>query len=698
MGRERSRPLRGDWDAVKEDVMMEVRLLHNPLAAHSMVQALEAKFGQNHELRAVLLGTGEARLVEHTKNDSYWGDGGKNDGVTGKNRLGELLMQLRRRLGAEQQQVDGSAAESATAVEKNLYARLEGTGAWTQLQPGLSILGRNSKVSVIKIVAASCSREQAVISWNQSEMPTLTVRGQTDVSFQDRGPPLTLKKGETTILNSYDKFYLHTHGGVPKTLIEVAAAATEPGAVVSSTVVKAAVPKRPPAALVQEEQKTKRQKLDIIEVAVVEAIEISSSDDDLTMAEAISQRAAKAVSEPPVSKKLDSMFKAATSAPVPAAVAGWKQVHPTLHVCNYGSVACSKMAGFDMDWTLIRTATDKTFPQYPTDYKLWHACVPGRVQALAASGYRIAIFTNQAGVASGKEKLHNITNKIDELQKIIGVPLVAVISTGKDGFRKPCTCGWEYVEDVVDGCGRLDRSQCLFIGDGAGRAKTKLTKKDFGDSDLKFALNLGVLFKTPDEFFLGNHSVKYEKENFPFDPRKLGLSPIPMPVFKMHPLEVVLLVASPGSGKSAASRNLFPNHVRVNQDILKNKKKCLQLCLDSLNAKKSVVIDNQNKLIKDREEYIRLAKAAGAFVTVVRFEVPKDFCIHLNNYRTLNTASAEHKPSKVPTMVIHSFFKDMREGQEPTLGEGIDEIVKLGLKHFNPEGSKVDLALIRSFM
>jgi N-glycosidase YbiA len=30
--------------------------------------------------------------VEHTRNDAYWGDGG--DG-TGKNRLGQLLMELR---------------------------------------------------------------------------------------------------------------------------------------------------------------------------------------------------------------------------------------------------------------------------------------------------------------------------------------------------------------------------------------------------------------------------------------------------------------------------------------------------------------------------------------------------------------------------------------------------------------------------
>ena len=60
-----------------------------------MLDALRAKFTQHEELKATLLGTGDAILVEHTANDSYWGDGG--DG-SGKNRLGQLLMKLREEL------------------------------------------------------------------------------------------------------------------------------------------------------------------------------------------------------------------------------------------------------------------------------------------------------------------------------------------------------------------------------------------------------------------------------------------------------------------------------------------------------------------------------------------------------------------------------------------------------------------------
>lgn len=81
-GRSRKLPLRRDWESVKDAVMLE---------------AVRAKFTQHDDLKAELLATGDALLVEHTVNDSYWGDGG--DG-SGKNRLGQLLMQVRAELRA----------------------------------------------------------------------------------------------------------------------------------------------------------------------------------------------------------------------------------------------------------------------------------------------------------------------------------------------------------------------------------------------------------------------------------------------------------------------------------------------------------------------------------------------------------------------------------------------------------------------
>jgi ribA/ribD-fused uncharacterized protein len=80
MGRDRRKPLRHDWEVVKDDVMRE---------------AIYAKFTQHLDLAEQLLATGNRELIEHTENDRYWGDGGDGSGV---NKLGKILMEVRERL------------------------------------------------------------------------------------------------------------------------------------------------------------------------------------------------------------------------------------------------------------------------------------------------------------------------------------------------------------------------------------------------------------------------------------------------------------------------------------------------------------------------------------------------------------------------------------------------------------------------
>lgn len=77
MGRERSRPLRVDWEEVKDEIMFK---------------AVLRKFSSHPDLREVLLGTGEEMLVENAPHDYYWGCG--RDG-SGRNQLGLTLMKIR---------------------------------------------------------------------------------------------------------------------------------------------------------------------------------------------------------------------------------------------------------------------------------------------------------------------------------------------------------------------------------------------------------------------------------------------------------------------------------------------------------------------------------------------------------------------------------------------------------------------------
>ncbi|WP_071188768.1 NADAR family protein [Trichormus sp. NMC-1] len=77
MGRQRNRPLRSDWEQVKDDIMRK---------------ALLCKFSSHSDIREILLSTGNQELVENSPIDYYWGCG--SDG-SGKNMLGIILMEIR---------------------------------------------------------------------------------------------------------------------------------------------------------------------------------------------------------------------------------------------------------------------------------------------------------------------------------------------------------------------------------------------------------------------------------------------------------------------------------------------------------------------------------------------------------------------------------------------------------------------------
>lgn len=83
MGRDRKRPLRADWEEVKDDVMR---------------RAVQAKFEQHEEIRQILLGTGDAEIIENAPGDYYWGCGSRG---TGKNMLGIILVEVREALQGE---------------------------------------------------------------------------------------------------------------------------------------------------------------------------------------------------------------------------------------------------------------------------------------------------------------------------------------------------------------------------------------------------------------------------------------------------------------------------------------------------------------------------------------------------------------------------------------------------------------------
>jgi bifunctional polynucleotide phosphatase/kinase len=158
---------------------------------------------------------------------------------------------------------------------------------------------------------------------------------------------------------------------------------------------------------------------------------------------------------------------------------------------------------------------------------------------LHQQGYKLVIFTNQAGIAKGNARASDIQGKIQDLAAELGLPLQAFVATSEDKWRKPSTAMWDYFVKHHNGNVAVDMQQSFYCGDAAGtqpsaslvtlaqltrvscvscgaclgRAKAwdgnHQTPKDHSCSDRKFARNIGLPFQIPETCFLGQPDAQH---------------------------------------------------------------------------------------------------------------------------------------------------------------------------------------------
>jgi len=243
----------------------------------------------------------------------------------------------------------------------------------------------------------------------------------------------------------------------------------------------------------------------------------------------------------------------------------------------------------------------------------------------------------------------------------------------------------------------IDLKASFFTGDAAGRPAKGTRKKDFNDTDLKFALNIGIPFETPEMCFLGSGAKDSIPTVFAFDPRNIWKSAKPRSIELAKEQELVMLVGPPGGGKTTICKKLFPSYVHVNQDTLKTYDKCQKVAMEAIERGDSVVVDNQNKEKSIRKKYLDMAVKRGIKARAIFINYPKELCFHLNAYRMLNPRIEEHRKVKVPAMIIHSFYKYV---EKPRIDEGLHEVIELTPDNFclGPFDNKEDETLINMFL
>lgn len=109
--------------------------------------------------------------------------------------------------------------------------------------------------------------------------------------------------------------------------------------------------------------------------------------------------------------------------------------------------------------------------------------------------YLVAILSNQAGITltpdpkkikSDQKRLADFKTKVTTVLKQLDLPITLYAATGHDEYRKPRTGMWQELLEEYDleQDGAVDLSECLFVGDAAGREATENgLKKDFSCGD-----------------------------------------------------------------------------------------------------------------------------------------------------------------------------------------------------------------------
>lgn len=361
----------------------------------------------------------------------------------------------------------------------------------------------------------------------------------------------------------------------------------------------------------------------------------------------------------------------------------WK-THETLLVRDYDYAPSEKIISFDLDGTLIDTKSGSTFARNKDDWRLWNDEIPSVLKKHRDENYSVVVFTNQGGIGLGKVKPNDFKAKVDSIQNSLEVPLLVIAATESDKYRKPSKGMWEYFINNYNKGKKVIMSDSYYVGDAAGRPAAKGRKKDFSDTDYKFAVNVGLKFKTPEQFFLGEVEEEAKTKSGPkngsgFDPKELPTSGAVLKGWKedqkvtKDEQEVVIFVGSPAAGKSTFWKNYMSSYVRVNRDTLKTKEKCVAVLEKSLEEGKSCVVDNTNPEKADRKLYIDVASAHNVPVRCFYFKVTKEVATHLDTQRKVNEGR-EHLSKRVGKIPIAVFFKKLQPPRKEEGFAGVEEV------------------------
>jgi bifunctional polynucleotide phosphatase/kinase len=288
------------------------------------------------------------------------------------------------------------------------------------------------------------------------------------------------------------------------------------------------------------------------------------------------------------------------------------------------------LACLDFDGTIVKPKESRPFPKDAQDWQWLRPNVPKNIKKLYEDGYSIYIFTNQT-----KEWKIDM---IKESLKTLNIPIKVIIGFGKGDFviKKPNKK--LFFDNVKESVALNFSKKSFYVGDAYDASI------HFSDSDKKFAENIGMKFKIPEDIFPIELTKKKDTKNYEKDYQ-----------------EIVIFVGPPASGKSSFARKKLKSYQILNGDELKTLPKMISVAKKYLDESYSVVFDATNPKPENRAKIIELGKEYGIPVRCFVFNVEIEQAMEWNTLRFNETGK------KIPRIAFYIFRKNYIK---PTKEEG----------------------------